>query len=242
MPCVIRSMKNRFVQQFIHSAFILIIIQSLSGCFTLIGGLVVGPNWENEVHPRHDVRIEEGSPVFLHAIDGTVHDLFFVDSILEPISSYETRYLRWHRQQEEDINLPAVGDSVRISFHSDVPIAGLFTGFDPETIYLGYDNLQRIPLEELDALSTQHSEEYDGDSLRELVRTGNIPFRTIIVMTDVEGTEQKVHAEEIDRLEVRSKYIEESTSGRKGALIGLGIDGVTVLGMIALVKCCFSIY
>jgi len=163
-----------------------------------------------QIHPNQDVGVLK--------TDGRLISGEFsaVDTV--PYAEYRSAYDA-ARGKPEGSGLPAIGDTVSITFGTDLrrsSLQGTFVGFDPGIMHLRLkESLVTIPVETINALN---SHQVTIQTVRSCMSSGCVPFMSQLLLKD--GTEVRG----IGLNGVREVYLNNSLYAR---WIGLGV-GVTL--------------
>lgn len=209
------------MRTFSTAFLILAFVLPLSGCSAV--GFVIG-SLSDSSRPDYDTvgtskvwQLRPNQDIVVLKTDGTQisGELFMVDTI--PGTEYHKAY-DIVKLEPEGSGMPAIGDTVNITFRSGIrrpSLQGIFVGFDPGIFHIRLrENLVTIPLETVNALNGHQNTSVNIDTVRGCISRGLVPFMSQLLLNN--GTETRGI-----RLDgVREIYLENYHSAK---WIGLGV-------------------
>lgn len=207
-----------------------------SGCSLIgfgIGAAVDGGRPDEYIFSAAGVdSIKPGSSIEVLRKDSNIVSGEFVRVGFAPSEEYAMKYTQFTNSLPIGMNMPGLGDSILITKHGASgrkTLAGTLLGFDTGVLHVqfpGWNEPASVFVEAIDTIRDNNSTIMEGDVLRRLMSTGQVPFQSAIIVASEAGT-QAILLDEV--LRIRQPV---SHSARwSGLAIGAVADVVLIIGI-----------
>jgi len=229
------------------STVLLGLVLTQSAC-SLIGygiGSAINAGNRHSLTPQNLERetIEPGQKISLRLRDGDVVDGAYFGIERLPAYQYATRYAAARERQPDDVQLPALGDTVTLRMASVGELDAEFLGFDLYRVSvrsLGGTEPESLRPQEVAELRAPSGAAITGDVLALLISDGTLPFRSAVAMQmppaiGRTGGRRLVPLDQVKHIE----WTSGSGAQKTGLIIGavLDIAALTAFAVCAATDC-----